>query len=68
MLSDGRAGGCAQCHTPTFPGPSKTIRAYTDLLLHDDAAPKAGIPVHFLWERSIVCADVSWAYLEALGS
>jgi CxxC motif-containing protein (DUF1111 family) len=27
--------GCAQCHTPAFPGPGKTIRAYTDLLLHD---------------------------------
>lgn len=27
--------GCAQCHTPAFPGPGRTIRAYTDLLLHD---------------------------------
>lgn len=27
--------GCAQCHTPSFSGPGKTIRAYTDLLLHD---------------------------------
>jgi hypothetical protein len=27
--------GCAQCHTPALPGPGKTIRAYTDLLLHD---------------------------------
>lgn len=27
--------GCATCHTPSFPGPGKVIRAYTDLLLHD---------------------------------
>lgn len=27
--------GCAQCHTPSFPGPGKLIRAYTDLLIHD---------------------------------
>jgi hypothetical protein len=27
--------GCAVCHTPSFPGPGKVIRAYTDLLLHD---------------------------------
>jgi hypothetical protein len=27
--------GCAVCHTPSFNGPGKVIRAYTDLLLHD---------------------------------
>src|ERR1043166_5034557 len=27
--------GCAECHTPAFPGPGRIIRAYTDLLLHD---------------------------------
>ncbi|HWB04477.1 MAG TPA: di-heme oxidoredictase family protein [Verrucomicrobiales bacterium] len=27
--------GCAVCHTPSFAGPGRTIRAYTDLLLHN---------------------------------
>jgi CxxC motif-containing protein (DUF1111 family) len=27
--------GCASCHTPSFPGPGRTINAYTDLLVHD---------------------------------
>ena len=27
--------GCASCHTPSFPGPSRTINAYSDLLVHD---------------------------------
>jgi Di-haem oxidoreductase, putative peroxidase len=27
--------GCASCHTPSFPGPGRTINAYSDLLVHD---------------------------------
>ncbi len=27
--------GCASCHTPSFPGPGRTVNAYTDLLVHD---------------------------------
>jgi hypothetical protein len=27
--------GCTGCHTATFPGPTRTINAYTDLLVHD---------------------------------
>jgi hypothetical protein len=34
--------GCAACHTPTFAGPgARTIRPYTDLLLHDMGASLA---------------------------
>jgi hypothetical protein len=29
------AVGCASCHTPSLPGPSRTINLYSDLLLHD---------------------------------
>jgi CxxC motif-containing protein (DUF1111 family) len=29
------AVGCASCHTPSYPGPSRTINLYSDLLLHD---------------------------------
>jgi hypothetical protein len=29
------AVGCASCHTPSFPGPGRTINAYSDLLVHD---------------------------------
>jgi len=27
--------GCASCHTPSFPGPGRTINLYSDLLVHD---------------------------------
>jgi hypothetical protein len=27
--------GCAGCHTPSFPGPGRTINLYSDLLVHD---------------------------------
>jgi CxxC motif-containing protein (DUF1111 family) len=27
--------GCAGCHTPSFPGPGRTIDLYSDLLVHD---------------------------------
>ena len=27
--------GCASCHTPSLPGPSRTINLYSDLLVHD---------------------------------
>jgi hypothetical protein len=27
--------GCASCHTPSFPGPGRTVNAYSDLLVHD---------------------------------
>jgi Di-haem oxidoreductase, putative peroxidase len=27
--------GCAGCHTPSFPGPTRTINLYSDLLVHD---------------------------------
>jgi Di-haem oxidoreductase, putative peroxidase len=27
--------GCASCHTPSFPGPTRTINLYSDLLVHD---------------------------------
>jgi hypothetical protein len=29
------AVGCASCHTPSFPGPGRTINLYSDLLVHD---------------------------------
>jgi hypothetical protein len=29
------AVGCASCHTPSLPGPSRTINLYSDLLVHD---------------------------------
>jgi hypothetical protein len=27
--------GCASCHTPSMPGPGRTINLYSDLLVHD---------------------------------
>jgi mono/diheme cytochrome c family protein len=27
--------GCASCHTPSYPGPGRTINLYSDLLVHD---------------------------------
>ena len=27
--------GCASCHTPSFPGPGRTINLYSDLMVHD---------------------------------
>ncbi|HVR03645.1 MAG TPA: di-heme oxidoredictase family protein [Polyangia bacterium] len=30
--------GCAGCHTPSFPGPGRTINLYSDLLVHDMGA------------------------------
>jgi CxxC motif-containing protein (DUF1111 family) len=27
--------GCASCHTPSYPGPTRTINLYSDLLVHD---------------------------------
>jgi hypothetical protein len=27
--------GCAGCHTPSYPGPTRTINLYSDLLVHD---------------------------------
>ena len=30
--------GCAGCHTPSFPGPTRTINLYSDLLVHDMGA------------------------------
>ena len=27
--------GCASCHTPSLPGPGRTINLYSDLLVHD---------------------------------
>ncbi len=30
--------GCASCHTPSFPGPGRTINLYSDLLVHDMGA------------------------------
>jgi Di-haem oxidoreductase, putative peroxidase len=32
------AAGCASCHTPSFPGPGRTINLYSDLLVHDMGA------------------------------
>jgi hypothetical protein len=32
------ATGCASCHTPSFPGPGRTINLYSDLLVHDMGA------------------------------
>jgi CxxC motif-containing protein (DUF1111 family) len=29
------AVGCASCHTPSLPGPGRTINLYSDLLVHD---------------------------------
>jgi hypothetical protein len=29
------AAGCASCHTPSLPGPARTINLYSDLLVHD---------------------------------
>ena len=29
------AVGCAGCHTPSMPGPGRTINLYSDLLVHD---------------------------------
>ena len=29
------AVGCASCHTPSMPGPGRTINLYSDLLVHD---------------------------------
>jgi hypothetical protein len=30
-----QASGCASCHTPSLPGPGRTLNLYSDLLLHD---------------------------------
>jgi len=32
------AVGCASCHTPSLPGPGRTINLYSDLLVHDMGA------------------------------
>jgi hypothetical protein len=37
--------GCAGCHTPSFPGPTRTINLYSDLLVHDMGA---GFDDHFV--------------------
>jgi CxxC motif-containing protein (DUF1111 family) len=37
--------GCTGCHTPSFPGPGRTINAYSDLLVHDMGA---GFDDHFV--------------------
>jgi hypothetical protein len=37
--------GCAGCHTPSFPGPGRTINLYSDLLVHDMGA---GFDDHFV--------------------
>jgi mono/diheme cytochrome c family protein len=29
------ATGCSSCHTPSYPGPGRTIDLYSDLMLHD---------------------------------
>jgi CxxC motif-containing protein (DUF1111 family) len=39
------ATGCASCHTPSFPGPGRTINLYSDLLVHDMGA---GFDDHFV--------------------
>ena len=37
--------GCAGCHTPSYPGPGRTINLYSDLLVHDMGA---GFDDHFV--------------------
>jgi hypothetical protein len=37
--------GCSGCHTPSFPGPGRTINLYSDLLVHDMGA---GFDDHFV--------------------
>jgi hypothetical protein len=37
--------GCAGCHTPSFPGPTRTINLYSDLMVHDMGA---GFDDHFV--------------------
>ena len=37
--------GCASCHTPSYPGPTRTINLYSDLLVHDMGP---GLDDHFV--------------------